>query len=503
MGKTAFVGWAIWQKLTFCLACAIVVTVLLGLIKLGHTHWRLRKYSAVAEKEKKEQAMHRQMSQRRRPTNTEKGDDIPFGVRALESGIEVEGVWVSRPTTPEAGSRQSSAGSLVLQQFQRKRSAEVDLERGSDQHRERSASKSTTASARPATSGHGRASSAERPSSSHASRDSSPDAVITKPPRSRHPPCSYSKYSTSPYMYRPSSTVSTLEGLEAIHRASTSMHADSSSGSSESSQGGNDYEPISASAPRLLNRQAAPVTKHRQQSADLAMLNTHRISLAAETGQLTPRTRKTGQSGDWSSTSLPASANTSSELSEYFTSRQKPPHTSPSESASPTNPFSTPKIDALPASIRRSSMPDVTPFAKFCQTAPPTPRPESSKPSSRSSSPRVRSQSDVQSIYASPTTPMPTQPQPKRSSFEKRESQVLRGEGTGFEVLKPGSLNPPPAVEHPMQRQRAAPPLSLHNGYRPRPNSADSRRKLQKKRRESQDYHTSSDMGRKSRNSVL
>ncbi|KAK5120522.1 hypothetical protein LTR85_006177 [Meristemomyces frigidus] len=504
MGKKVFVGWAIWQKLTFCLALAIVVTVLLGLIKLGHTHWRLRKYSAVAEQEKREQALHRQMSQRRRPASNEKGDDIPFGVRALESGIEVEGVWVSRPTTPEAGSWQSSAGSLVLQQFQRKRSAEVDLERDLAHHLDRAASNSTTASARRGTSGFDRASSAERPPSSHASRDSSPDAVITKPPRSRHPPCSYTKYSSSPYMYRRSSTMSTLEGLEAIHRASTSIHADSSSGSSESSQGVNDNEPISASAPRLLNRQAAPVVRHRQQSADLDMLDSHRISLAAETGQFTPRHRKAGQSGDWSSTSLPASASTPTDQSNYFATRPKPPDISPSETTSPTNPFSTPKIDALPASIRRSSMPDATPFAKFCQTAPPTPRPESSRP-----------QSDIQSIYGSapvsPITSAPTPPsssdsaqaQPKRSSFEKRESQVVRGEGSGFEILKPGSLNPPPPVEHPMQRQRAAPPISLHNGYGPRSSSADSRRKLQKKRRQSLDSQTSSDTGRKSRNSVL
>ena len=27
-------------------------------------------------------------------------NDIPFGVRAIESGIEVDGIWISRPTTP-------------------------------------------------------------------------------------------------------------------------------------------------------------------------------------------------------------------------------------------------------------------------------------------------------------------------------------------------------------------------------------------------------------------
>lgn len=36
--------------------------------------------------------------------------DVPFGVRALESGIEVEGVWISRTNTPAS----SIAGSPAL-----------------------------------------------------------------------------------------------------------------------------------------------------------------------------------------------------------------------------------------------------------------------------------------------------------------------------------------------------------------------------------------------------
>ena len=34
-------------------------------------------------------------------------DDIPFGVRAIESGIEVDGVWISRSNTPVGSSRAS------------------------------------------------------------------------------------------------------------------------------------------------------------------------------------------------------------------------------------------------------------------------------------------------------------------------------------------------------------------------------------------------------------
>ena len=36
--------------------------------------------------------------------------DIPFGIRAIESGVEVDGVWISRPNTPNA----SAPGSPVI-----------------------------------------------------------------------------------------------------------------------------------------------------------------------------------------------------------------------------------------------------------------------------------------------------------------------------------------------------------------------------------------------------
>jgi len=36
------------------------------------------------------------------------GEEIPFGIRALESGVEVEGVWISRSNTPVPTSCQNS-----------------------------------------------------------------------------------------------------------------------------------------------------------------------------------------------------------------------------------------------------------------------------------------------------------------------------------------------------------------------------------------------------------
>lgn len=39
--------------------------------------------------------------------------EIPFGIRAIESGIEVEGVWISRSNTPASSRHGSPASSVV------------------------------------------------------------------------------------------------------------------------------------------------------------------------------------------------------------------------------------------------------------------------------------------------------------------------------------------------------------------------------------------------------
>ena len=93
------------------MGCAIVVIVMAGATKVGYTHWQLRKYSALAEKERRGQMVQRQMSQRRRH------DEVPFGIRALEHGLEVDGVWFSRPTTPEGSHRKNSNISYVEKQL--------------------------------------------------------------------------------------------------------------------------------------------------------------------------------------------------------------------------------------------------------------------------------------------------------------------------------------------------------------------------------------------------
>jgi len=92
-----------------------VVTVFLGVLKLWYTHWRVRKYTAIEKlvdkvnvvREKsiirslstrRKDAPKRQTSSRYRPRD-DTGSDVPFGIKALESGVEVEGVWDSRPNS--------------------------------------------------------------------------------------------------------------------------------------------------------------------------------------------------------------------------------------------------------------------------------------------------------------------------------------------------------------------------------------------------------------------
>ena len=65
-----------------------------------YKHWQLRKYTAIAAKQKERK---REM-QYARSVRGRRAGAVPFGVRAIESGIEVDGVWISRPNTPTPSS---------------------------------------------------------------------------------------------------------------------------------------------------------------------------------------------------------------------------------------------------------------------------------------------------------------------------------------------------------------------------------------------------------------
>lgn len=92
-------------------------------MKLTYNKWRLRKYTAVAEKKT---ALRREMQH---ATSVKRGrsqrQQIPFGIRALESGIEVDGVWISGSNTPASTPGTPNIPAMKLQPTHKRHSSEV------------------------------------------------------------------------------------------------------------------------------------------------------------------------------------------------------------------------------------------------------------------------------------------------------------------------------------------------------------------------------------------
>ncbi|KAJ5482177.1 hypothetical protein N7475_000989 [Penicillium sp. IBT 31633x] len=93
-----WVDWQLWEKLSVVLALLITLVLLYALCVLSWNRWKMHKYAATEAKEREEEAELYPMLHK---------DDIPFGARALDRGIEVEGIWISNPNTPTQSPRQS------------------------------------------------------------------------------------------------------------------------------------------------------------------------------------------------------------------------------------------------------------------------------------------------------------------------------------------------------------------------------------------------------------
>jgi hypothetical protein len=70
----------------------------------------MRKGPKKQKQKQKEKPTQEVMVQKRRLMDD--GPSIPFGIRAIESGIEVDGVWISRTNTPAGSIREPSSSSL-------------------------------------------------------------------------------------------------------------------------------------------------------------------------------------------------------------------------------------------------------------------------------------------------------------------------------------------------------------------------------------------------------
>ncbi|KAI0893906.1 hypothetical protein F4806DRAFT_140720 [Annulohypoxylon nitens] len=119
-----FTNWELWQQMTFVLAAAIVVVFFAGLIKLWWLSRYLKKH-AVLDLEKRA----RQIEMAKSGLPAGKRVDIPFGIRAIQSGVEVDGIWISRPGTPiEIGRLSPSfASSSTLETDIKMKGKEKDL----------------------------------------------------------------------------------------------------------------------------------------------------------------------------------------------------------------------------------------------------------------------------------------------------------------------------------------------------------------------------------------
>lgn len=93
-----------------------------GLCKLFYDQRKIRNYTKV---EKGKQAQVQEPTPEMLESQREEmKNDIPFGIRAIESGIEIDGVWISRSNTPVGSSRSSMTGVQLPKSFN---SSQFDL----------------------------------------------------------------------------------------------------------------------------------------------------------------------------------------------------------------------------------------------------------------------------------------------------------------------------------------------------------------------------------------
>ncbi|RAL65255.1 hypothetical protein DID88_001361 [Monilinia fructigena] len=97
MAISFFNSWELWEKMTFVLGCAIVAVFCVGYIKLLWTN-RIVARQEIIDEEKRVKIQ--ELRQNGQFVETRKEVDIPFGVRAIQSGIQVDGIWISGTNTP-------------------------------------------------------------------------------------------------------------------------------------------------------------------------------------------------------------------------------------------------------------------------------------------------------------------------------------------------------------------------------------------------------------------
>ncbi|KAL8905980.1 MAG: hypothetical protein Q9207_002311 [Kuettlingeria erythrocarpa] len=350
-------SWQLWQKLTFVMGVAIVLVVFAGIVKLLFNQWQLRKYTALAKTRaarKEEEGLQHTPSVGRR----KKGNDVPFGVRAIESGIEVDGVWISRSNTPANSTPGSPAllanqGSIAPRPvataappqqgiFDRASTASdmsrLEIPPAAHGHSHPSPRLTTSSYSRVSGNPFERSISSERsptrPGSSYS--DFVPGGRPSYQPRR----ASHLRFSKD-YTTNSAEALATLEGKKLASKTGSKSSQESAEyeipgqRASDDSWSGSSGE---ARRPYVRNSSSGVVqpvpfkpSAGRYNSSDLDALASHRRSHAAETGQLYPRVRLNDSAEEWTGVQQPA------EHRNFLSNR------TPSPMSTPNDPFATPQ----------------------------------------------------------------------------------------------------------------------------------------------------------------
>ncbi|KAK3061846.1 hypothetical protein LTS18_005323 [Coniosporium uncinatum] len=497
MGATFFVGWALWQQMTFVLACSIVLVIGAGWLKVWHSHWRIKKYEEL-EKAGAGDVEAAVMVQRR--MMDEEKDQVPFGIKALYSGIEVEGVWISRTNTPAPGSPVSSPATALLggASGSGSHAHAKSLSNGADIPRLEMPQPvmSPFKNARPNSRGphNFKPSSVTGERYTREASSSFLGASLLSDESSLHAgPSTYTgSYQQLIRPSSPSDNTSRVESSPEMHDRKSSdgswSFSTTADPTSRKSSSGSDKTKASNSPIPSVNTRSltdsslvkpqACIGRFVDKRTDLDLLQTHRLSHVAETGQLTPRVRKPGNSGEWASI---AQSNGKAPAQDYFA---VPRRSSPSPLGDmPENPFATPTGSAGPFA---TPLPDRSSSYSKSQTmpllehqTPPTSPPEYTlsrryEPSSLDldfSSPRPLSEPNIlnkvqqaqaqaqktvheqqQQEQQQQEQQQQEQQQQQRMSFQRPrysgDLEVLRTVNQGFQILRPGTL---PAVSVPKE----------------------------------------------------
>ncbi|KAH7388674.1 hypothetical protein BKA66DRAFT_415043 [Pyrenochaeta sp. MPI-SDFR-AT-0127] len=436
-----FNSWALWQQMVFVLGCGIFLTILLGFVRLAYDRYKMRKYIKV-DKGKQAQTPEMLEAQPVTAVSLETKDEIPFGIRAIQSGIEVDGVWISRSNTPVASSRASIVSEKLPRSYN---NSQLELPQSAMHGSSRNSSR--------APSSFDRAVSAERVPTND-SRSSSPGRGRA----SNAPRCSNCNHNVP-------SNSKALQSLESPRSAPISgppsprhaVHGESSQSSNKSSRRTSDESDYMAIQHDVRAYETAYIRPASLQTpidprTDLDLLQTHRLSHVAETGQLTPRVRKPGNSGEWAS----VADNQISTINgvNYFMPQKTPSPPLPSildpaeevAVASSTDPAQ----DSHAAHQARQAVPLSESYAPKAAYYPDTYQPRG--PHHQYSYDEV--------------------PYEVATDQNQRDSQVLRKVNSGFEILRPGTFQPPTPEEMELAERRQS-------------------KKLQKKRRTSGDSRQS------------